>query len=256
MDSGLLCRFLDWDTRFFDRRIAQVVSHRFTPDTLVAVETWCAQQAIRCLYFLADLDDAQTVTLAEQHGFALVDVRVELVRALPPAVALSVPPAALRISRADDLPALRQMARTGFTDSRFYADPHFSRAQCDRLYETWIENSCQGYADRVWVAEAGGQPAGFITCHLKPDRQGVIGLVGVDGAAQGQGLGRALVDAALHWFAAEGCDCVRVTTQGRNLRAQRLYQRAGFVSDVMRLWYHRWFETKGQGGRRELPDSV
>jgi hypothetical protein len=32
-----------------------------------------------------------------------------------------------------------------------------------------------------------------------------------------------------------------VATQGRNVDSQRLYQRAGFVTDRVRFWFHRWF---------------
>ena len=49
------------------------------------------------------------------------------------------------------------------------------------------------------------------------------------------------------------CDALRrssarritVVTQGRNARAQRLYQRAGFVTESVRLWFHRWFDRRG-----------
>jgi dTDP-4-amino-4,6-dideoxy-D-galactose acyltransferase len=100
------------------------------------------------------------------------------------------------------------------------------------------------------------QPVGFVTCRLETGQAGVIDLIGVDSQAQGQGIGRRLVNAAVAWFATEGCTHARVTTQGRNIRAQRLYQRSGFVTDVVRLWYHRWFETKGTRERVELPDSI
>ena len=40
-------------------------------------------------------------------------------------------------------------------------------------------------------------------------------------------------------------DCHRVPGAvwdlGRNLAAQRLYQRSGFVTASLQLWYHRWF---------------
>ena len=42
---------------------------------------------------------------------------------------------------------------------------------------------------------------------------------------------------------ARGIDRVQVVTQGRNVRAQRVYQRCGFVSAQLQLWYHRWFTT-------------
>jgi hypothetical protein len=32
-------------------------------------------------------------------------------------------------------------------------------------------------------------------------------------------------------------------TQGRNLAAQRLYQRTGFLIRDLQLWYHKWYLT-------------
>jgi hypothetical protein len=33
---------------------------------------------------------------------------------------------------------------------------------------------------------------------------------------------------------------VRVVTQGRNVRAQRLYQAHGLLTRSIGLWFHRW----------------
>ena len=110
------------------------------------------------------------------------------------------------------------------------------------LYETWIRRSCEGYADAVLVAETGGGPAGYITCHLSGSPPaGSIGLVGVGGDARGAGTGTTLVGAAIEWFQGRGVQEVSVVTQGRNLAAQRLYQRAGFRIQAVELWYHKWF---------------
>jgi dTDP-4-amino-4,6-dideoxy-D-galactose acyltransferase len=51
-----------------------------------------------------------------------------------------------------------------------------------------------------------------------------------------------LVDQALAWFAQQKVTRVQVVTQGRNILAQRMYQRSGFVTHTVKLWYHRWFE--------------
>ena len=95
------------------------------------------------------------------------------------------------MNRAEDLESLKAMARTNHRDTRFYYDGHFSVEAADRLYETWIERSCTGYADVVLVAERDGQPAGYITCDLHGD-YGQIGLLGVGEVWQGQGIGRLL----------------------------------------------------------------
>ena len=52
---------------------------------------------------------------------------------------------------------------------------------------------------------------------------------------------KALIAAALDWCEAEGAEEVAVVTQGRNVAAQRLYQRCGFVTQRLELWYHKWF---------------
>jgi GNAT superfamily N-acetyltransferase len=64
----------------------------------------------------------------------------------------------------------------------------------------------------------------------------VIGSVAE--TARGQSLGQKLVTPALGWFWAEGM------TQGRNIRGQPLYQRAGFLTQSMGLWYHWWHDEQ------------
>jgi RimJ/RimL family protein N-acetyltransferase len=49
---------------------------------------------------------------------------------------------------------------------------------------------------------------------------------------------------ALQWFADQGMDSMEVVTQGRNVAAQRLYQKCGFATKEVQLWYHHWFGEK------------
>jgi ribosomal protein S18 acetylase RimI-like enzyme len=102
---------------------------------------------------------------------------------------------------------------------------------------------CQGRAQQVLVARAANHhPIGFISCHLLPaSSQGHIGLVGVSSEASGKGIGRALVLAALEWFAVHHANEVKVVTQASNISAQRLYQRCGFLSAEVQIWYHKWY---------------
>ena len=34
---------------------------------------------------------------------------------------------------------------------------------------------------------------------------------------------------------------MKVVTQGRNIAGQRLYQRCGFLTRSVELWYHKWY---------------
>ena len=233
------CQVLDWDSAFFGFRIAQLREVHLTAQGFCDALKWCDRGGIRCLYFLASGDSLEAANLAGANGFRMVDIRFTLAREPFTEVGAAD---SVRAFCESDLPALRAIARVSHRDSRFYSDPGFLNQRCDELYETWIDRSCHGYADRVLVAEHALKTAGYVSCHLRPNGIGVIGLLAVADGSRGVGLGRRLVAGALHFFAEAGCKSVTVVTQGRNIAAQRLYQNCGFRSASMELWYHRWFE--------------
>lgn len=234
-----ICTYLEWDSNFFEKRIARLNRSRLDDATAAESQAWCNQNRIDCLYFLADADHPETPRLAANHDFLLVDIRMTLERGVSE-VAANAQPAEIRLAREDDLSILRAIAASGHRDTRFYFDRHFDRTKCDLLYETWIENSFRGFALAVLVAEVGGKATAYLTCHLK-EKHSQIGLVAVGNSHRGQGLGGKLVQGFLSWSRDHSAIRAAVVTQGRNLPAQRLYQRNGFVTASLQLWYHRWF---------------
>ncbi|MFN0245009.1 MAG: GNAT family N-acetyltransferase [Planctomycetota bacterium] len=240
MTATLLARFLEWDTQFFGVRIASLRASALPLEALRRELDGCREQRIRCVYLLSDIADGVTHRAAEPLGFHLVDVRVTLDVRFDAAPMLARSLERVRPAKPADVPALRAIAAACHGDSRFYADEHFDRERCDALYATWIERSCGGWADRVFVAELDGRPAGYLSCHLRDDGRGEIGLVGVASNAVRQGLGRELVSAGLRWFGEHERHYVTIATQGKNLAAQRLYQSAGFQTKSLELWHHLW----------------
>jgi dTDP-4-amino-4,6-dideoxy-D-galactose acyltransferase len=221
---------------------------RLTEETVAQARAWCECNGIDCLYFLADATDPTTVTLAEGNGFHLVDVRLTLERKLKDIPPSRPVPGVIRPGTVLDGPVLRLIASQSHRDSRFYYDPYFSTSQCDALYQTWIEKSLNGYAEAILVAELEKETVGYISCHLRSPTTGQIGLFAVGSKARGKGLGQDLVRESLWWFASKGILRVTVVTQGRNVSAQRLYQRCGFETQSLQLWYHRWFPREGEIG--------
>jgi dTDP-4-amino-4,6-dideoxy-D-galactose acyltransferase len=218
------------------------------------IDQWAEENRVRCLYFLAAADDPATHENAREYGYNLVDIRLTLECREPmskrsPAAEALLPLPLIRAAQPQDLTALQAMARTGHRDTRFFSDTHFSAERSEQFYSTWITLECQGRATQVLVAvSSSGDPQGYISCHLEPARHtGQIGLLGVSGEVRGKGIGKALVAAALDWFASNGALEVIVVTQGRNILAQRLYQRCGFVTQKMQLWYHKWFPDATPG---------
>lgn len=253
--SEVPCILLDWDSQFFGRRVASVRDHKLSSGSLGKIEAWCEKQQIDCLYFLTPFEDSETIRLAERAQFTLVDIRLTLVSDLPEPVGTLAGAPVIRTSRQEDIPTLRTIARSSHTSSRFYFDSHFPRHLCDALYEIWIEKSCCGHADVVFVPEVDGQPAGYLSCHLGPSQNtGSIGLVGLAAEARGRDVGTEMVRAAQRWFFERNVKKVTVVTQGRNVAAQRLYQRSGFCTQSVELWYHRWFSR--ESGSEHLQNSI
>jgi dTDP-4-amino-4,6-dideoxy-D-galactose acyltransferase len=241
MNSEQLCELLEWDSGFFGLRIARVAGGRLDRERAADVMAWCGEQRINCLYFLCAPDDDESVTTAETQGFHLVDVRIELNwRVQAPS---NETPTEVRPVHESDLPALQQIAETAYGDTRFFYDRHFGREPAVALYRQWVAKSVRDEATAVLVIPHQGAVGGFITCQVSArPLVGRIGLVGVRADARGSGLGQKLLQAARHYFHQRRAHEVFVTTQGRNLAAQRLYQAQGFRTCAVNLWYHKWFE--------------
>jgi ribosomal protein S18 acetylase RimI-like enzyme len=250
------CERLAWDSAFFGMPIARVNAGALDEARAGAVDAWCTREGVACAYFLAAANEPATARCAAAHGFSLVEVRLEF-DWLPPAFSdhPSHPPTAtagatdamsanVREVVPADVPALEAIARSSFTDSRFYMDGRFPRERCDDFYAHWLRESCRpgGIADAVLVAEQHGAPVAFLTCQLQEGgRLGRIGLVGVEANCRGRGVGQQLVRAAQQWFLNQGVHSVRVVTQSRNIASQRLYQRCGFLTYTVGLYYHKWY---------------
>lgn len=234
-----------WDSGFFGRRLAQVTGHQATAPDLEAAIEQARAASVECLYFLADAADRDTVRAAEATGFSLVDVRLTLERIVANGGAASTPDAAIRPARLEDLPLLSALARTSHRNTRFHIDPHFDPQRSDEMYVVWIERSVRGeLADAVFVADADGAARGYITVS-GGDAASSIGLVAVEAAYRGRGLGDRLLRAAVQWTAARGLGRVSVVTQGRSAPSIRFYERAGFTTSLVQFWYHRWLVVGG-----------
>ena len=233
------CSVLPWDSEFFGAKIARLAPGRLTTDSLAAALRWCESEHIECLYFLAESDHPETVRLAEAVRFQLVDIRVRLAREATPATP-RVAGTSVRLFLERDAEALRAIARAGHRDSRFFADPRFGAGRAERLFETWIERSYRDPACAVFVAEVESAASGYCACHVERG-EGVIGLLAVAPSARGRGVGQDLVASAIAHFRKQGIGRIAVVTQGRNIQGQRLYQKCGFRTDSLMLWYHKWF---------------
>lgn len=217
---------LAWDSEFFGRRIG-ALTKTWTPASIKADLTAARGNGYEYLISRPPVEDAAAIRALEAAGFYLTDVGVTWFSDVPTRLRDADRTAASIVRHAieADIPWLSKTASTLFPLSRFYHDPFYSKADADRLHEAWLANSVRGYAaDAVLLAPE----SGFVTCKLAKDGAGEIVLIGVVEGARLRGAGRALMTAALEWFASKGVTTVRVKTQVKNLRAMNFYHRLGF----------------------------
>ncbi len=242
-----LCEILEWDSGFFDKTIARLNTHTLQPETLKQAFQWCDSNAVDCIYFLAESDDPQTIWLAEDYGFHLVEVRYILEKNLrewdPKTRQKDDVDLTIRNPTLQDTNILQAIARTSYVDSRYYFDPHFSEEKWGDYYATWVKKSCEGGADLALVAEKEGQVVGYITGNIdKEKNHGIYELTGVKISERRSGVGQELFRSGLDWYVQHSIDYMWVATQGRNIGTQRMIQRHGFLSKSCMLYYHKWFQ--------------
>jgi dTDP-4-amino-4,6-dideoxy-D-galactose acyltransferase len=247
--TNVLCKVNDLDTKIFNFRVANVNKKLITLDEMFAIDKWCNENEIEVLCALVDLNSYATTQLFENSGFDFVGIKVVLEnKDIKKAYPLPSWPkqwkhlAGIRPSRPTDKTAVKAIAREINKSSRFFFDPHFC-AKAPSLYEAWIENSFNGYADEILVAEINDEIAGYITIKRENDK-GEIDLLGVNGKYQGIGLGYGLICKSFEWFLNKGIEDVVISTQGKNIKAIRLYEKVGFSVQSILGWYHQIRQTR------------
>ncbi|MDG2334414.1 MAG: GNAT family N-acetyltransferase [Myxococcota bacterium] len=234
---------LAWDSDFFARRIARIDAHFFGPTTAEQIVREARADLVECLYLLLDGDDCEKIEVANEMKFLHVDTRITRERPLAKVQKGLIWPDDIDLCKPDDVENLSAIARESHHDSRFYHDPFFPRDRCDDLYEIWIRNACGGDAEAVVIARKENIPVGYVTCEIPEPGLGRLGLVAVAADQNGLGYGGRMIDGALSWLTSHGCSRVQVVTQGRNTRANRLYESRDFRTLSSQNSYHLWLSS-------------
>lgn len=108
--------------------------------------------------------------------------------------------------------------------------------------QSWLESSIahHGTETTVFIAEdEQGERHGFATVsrnrHFTGVGQAYIGELAVSEAAEGRGVGKALVAACEQWAREQGYPILVLDTGAANTRARAFYQRLGFLEEDIKL---------------------
>jgi dTDP-4-amino-4,6-dideoxy-D-galactose acyltransferase len=235
------CALLEWDSEFFGFRVARVRGSTLDRDSAAAIDAWCAQHEVRCLYLLLGADDEESASVADANRYRPVDVRLTLRHDLNPPPEPD-PEAPIREAGPQDVPALSELAAQSHRDSRFYHDEGFPRERCDALYATWVADAVRDPARWVGVREVAGTAVGYEVVRPPGDEGiAIMEILAVDESHRRQGIGRNLLAAGLGWGQAAGASAVETATQERNRASLQAHLALGFVCTRREAWRHKWF---------------
>jgi ribosomal protein S18 acetylase RimI-like enzyme len=187
---------------------------------------------VMCRIRADDLRDADTL---RDLGFAEVEQLVTFAHDIETA---SEAPEFIVAGDAAAAEPCAEIARRAFRYDRFHADPVMPRSLADDLKAAWARNNALGRADRCLLVRRNGKVFGFSQCCLV-DECAVIDFIAVAPEVQGQGLGRALVDASMATYRGR-VRTIRVGTQAANLPSVALYRGVGMTVVSKACTFHRW----------------
>ena len=170
---------LEWDSSFFGLPIGRI-REGVTAREIGAAAHEADDLKLSCTYLLAPADDDMLIDIAQESGFKVREIRVELER---PVTGHPMAMGRLRRGHPDDLSRLAQIARERFRGTRFFADKGFPPDRSGGLDEEWLRRGLNDTAERQTLMTE--DATGFVVCHLDPSsRTGRIELIGVTAKRQ------------------------------------------------------------------------
>jgi GNAT superfamily N-acetyltransferase len=244
VEAGGPCELLEWDSEHFGFGVARVVGSALDEPTARLADEWCADHEVRCLYFLADADDAEVSRAAAESGFRVVDLRMTIRRSMADEPQPSGPDGVeMGEAREAELDSLRSIAAVSHRGGgRFYFDGGFPAERCDALYRAWIDRGFRDPDRMVLVSRVDGEPVAYQV--VGPVEEGGVRrleLIAVDPRRHGAGLGGATLSGAVRLLRITGTSQTWTILSARNIATVRLHARHGFISESVGVWHHKWY---------------
>jgi len=111
------------------------------------------------------------------------------------------------------------------------------------LYREWINKSFRGDFSEtiIFSVEPDEIISGFTTLR-KHSGKIFVDLFAVSEEFRGKEVAVKLLQSAKNWSRKKGYEKLFVLTQGYNIPALRSYQKNGFVTDSVNIFFHRWLK--------------
>jgi len=230
---------LEWDSIFFGFPIARIhvpqINQRIIDFALMQAQ----KDKIKCIYYLDSGSSYGSIKTAIENNFDLVDTRLTFEKFLYKSTRITKFDN-FRFATGEDALALQEIAQEVYLSSRYFFDTNFNPDLSKLFYAEWIYKSITGDLDDfVIVCELNNEVAGFVSVKLSRNHAS-IGLVGVKAKYRGHDVAQNLLSHLEGLLVERKIPMLRVVTQGRNIAAQRLYSKCGYLPTKCEYWFHYW----------------
>ena len=116
-----------------------------------------------------------------------------------------------------DKQKVADIAACSFELDHFHLDNNFHPSKCDHFYKQWAANSCEGFADKVFVISDSDKVYAFITLHFMNGKNARVGLAAVCKEARKKGIFTNLIINTLNWCRHNKLNTLYYGTQGNNI---------------------------------------
>lgn len=234
--------YLKWDTNFWGFPVATISSRKLTTSILHRVNHFVKKNNIKLLQYLCNCHDRKSVYLAENNDFKFKDIRITFEKLLDETNYCNfVFDKGFRKAKKNEVLDIQNISTSLYKDSRYFFDENFCRQKVQAFYKQWLYKSIHGvFDDLCLVLCINNRPVSYCTVKFYKQEKAIIGLFGVSKIHIGKGYGKKLLENVSAYLTSKKIKKIIVVTQGRNYKAQRLYQSQGFLTLRTELWYHKW----------------
>ena len=239
-----IIRVLKWDTKFWRKKTATIFTPIINKKVIKRILIFIKENKIKFCSFLCNSNHADSVSLAELNKFKLTDIRltfekdIKLVKKIKKNKDYN-----FSLASKKNIKELEQIVNNIYQSSRYYYDINFNQIKVNDYYKDWIKKSVLGLFDDYCLIlnnEKENRIIGFVSLKINDDNSASIGLIGVNKIFEGKGYGNIIIKNLFYHLYLKKIKKLYVVTQGRNIRAQRLYQKNDFIIKSSGIWYHKW----------------
>ena len=191
----------------------------------------CERRGFDYIVSLIDSNQSELISTMIENGFRIYGGNIVLKNNLEGEYKLN---RNVRAYKKQDLEQIKQMTRGAFPKAHWYNNKHLDKDKVDEIYVKWVENSCNGRADIVFVYEENNEILGYLTCNKR------LELLAVSSKVRRKGVGSALVHAGLDYYKNKNFTEIELKVEMANLPVLNLHLKCGSEINNVVLSINKW----------------